>query len=286
MNSKIVLAIILLLSTCTFIKAEEFREIGFIEIEEISEEPGLVSTLGKQFRLIVHHDPLYIPAEDLETFDRSSSPLLTSLLIIKRDLNRETKNPKNITSDFIFDLEANSTDSSEHEGFLETKYLSNTQVIKKASRLNFRVETFDYLDNEQTIDTRNIKTKFNAKYDIEALELDFDNLSFNGDSLSFSAIDSEKKESKVISEDYLVISNIETNLSLSDSIKDLNFKTESATGKKIASKIKRDGSKQSLRLIPKVNNDEITVINTADGTISKDELIGFFKKYTIALEKE
>jgi len=259
------LLLILLTIISLSIKAEEFQDIGYIEIEEVSEEPGIVSTLGKQFRLIIHHDPAYTPAETIDTFDRTISPLLTNLQIIKRNLDRNKKNPKNIRRDFIFNLEEDSSASEKYSGFVLTKYLSNTQIFKNASRLNFKIELFDYLDDLQTIDTRNLRTLFNEKYDIEALEFEFNSMEFNGANLVFSSKNPEKKISKIISETYSVISSVETSINLSDSVKNLKFKTESPTNKKIASKIKKDGTKagnKSHRLIPKVDQDLITIINT------------------------
>lgn len=263
------LCLVLILLSSIGIKpclSEEFRDIGYIEVEEVSEEPGIVSTLGKQFRLIIHHDPNYIPAESLESFDRKKSPLLTGLQIIKRNLNRKKKNPKNIRRDFVFSLEEDSSASSTYNGFLVTKYLSNTQVFKNASRINFKIETFDYLDDQQDIDTRNLRTLFNAKYDIEALEYKFSSMVLNGDSLVFSAKKPDKKDSRIISETYIVRSMVESSINLSDSVKNLEFKTTSAKNKKIASKIKKDGTKgnKKHRLIPKVNQEDITISSNGD----------------------
>lgn len=244
--------------------AQDFQDIAFMEVEELSSEIGLVSTSGKQFRLIIHHNPAYVPAEKLANFDRKKSPLLKNLQIIRRDLNRPTKNPKNIRNDFVFNLEADSSESSSYEGFLETHYLSNAQIIKKATRLNFKIELFDYLDDLQTIETKGLRTKFNTKYDIEALALEFNAMNFNGEVLFFSDKKPGKKESKIVSDVYSIEATVQTSINLSNVVKNLKFKTASDTGKKIRSKIKKDGSKgnQSHRLIPKVEQDKTSIQST------------------------
>lgn len=260
--------LILILGLLIFLpsKAEDYQDIGFLEIEEVSEEPGIVSTLGKQFRLVIHHDPNYISAENTESFDRKKSPLLTELQIIKRNLNRKKKSPKNIRRDFVFSLEENSSASDKYPGFLVTKYLSNAQVIKNASRINFRIELFNYLDDQQDIDTRNLRTLFNEKYDIEALEFEFNSMELNSSSLMFSSKKPDKNNSEIISDSYTVVSSVETSINLSDSVKNLKFKTISSGDKKIASKIKKDGTKgnKSHRLIPKVDQDEITIMSSGE----------------------
>lgn len=266
MKKLLLTILIFIISTTLLVKAEELQNIVYLELEEVSEEPGLVSTLAKRFRLIYHHDPNFVPAETLADFNQNNSPLLNNLQIIRRDLNRETKNPKNIRSDYSFTLEADSSASTKYENFVETHYLSNIQVIKKASRLNFKLDLFNYLDDQQDIETRGLNMKTNLKYDIKSLELEFSSIVFNGDSLIFSSAN-EDKNSKIISQSYEVLAELETSLNLSDSVKNIKFKEESASGKRISAKIKKDGSKgkQSCRLIPQIENDEISIASLGNG---------------------
>lgn len=261
------LAVMLTLIFCTsklLVKAEDFQDIVFIEVEEISPEPGIVSAQAKQFRLKIHHSPSYVPAEKIESFDRKKSPILTSLQIIGRDLDRDSKNPENIRGDFEFNLEADSSPSTKYENFLETHYLSNSLIFKKATRINFKIELFDYLDDQQDIETKNLITKVNDKLDIKSLELSFNDLYLNGDSLTFTSKNS-KKLSKIQTEEYILKGLVETSLDLSDSVKNISFRDKD--NRKLKAKIKKDGtkSKQSQKLKPETDEDKIRIYSSDSG---------------------
>lgn len=283
----IFLAIVVLISGFNMAKADKDKvEIMHLSIEEKLEDESIrnqVSTQARQFRLILDHDANYIPEEGGEDFKAKDSIVLQNLSIIKRDLNREKKNKKDITANYDFELEAASTDSPDYPGMKRTVFISNQQIIKKGQRLNFKLSLRDYLDeylgnlplrsengelsNDDLADIRDIDAKVIARYEINSLELkfssvDFVNSSNNGDSLVFYNRGKDG-ESRIISEAMEIIAFLESNLNITNLVKKIDYRSEGATGKRIKAKIKKDGTRNQKHRV--VVNERADVVVASNG---------------------
>lgn len=242
--------------------------IAYIKINEVSDEEGVVSTQPKKFRVIIDHDPSYISSQSKDSFDPDSSPLINNLSIIKRDLNRKKTNARNITADFEFEQERDSFDSPEHDGFLRTTFISNNQTIKKAQKMNFKLDLENYLRFIQKPFFSDIKTKISYRVDIKALELDFINLHLDDKSLIFSSKNPEKQGNVLYLTDNLtVLGTFNSEENLSDLVKQLSFETESASGTVIGPKLKEDATRtKNLNLEAISNGNDLLITSNGDGT--------------------
>jgi len=256
-------------------------EIFHIKVKEVSDEEGLVSTLPKKFRLIVDHNPNYIPGENEGSFNPDLSPILANLNIIKRDLDREGNNARVITQDYDFNLENTSFQSPEYPGFLRSTYLSNNQVVKKAVRLTYRIDVGNYL-RSKGMNPTGIKTLEVYKFDIEALNLEFSNLGLNQSSISFSKKNPNKKTDKITSEPVIILGQFSSTKDVTNLIKRSKFQTKSNNDKSITPKLKQDGTKlKQVTLKPIVNDEDIIVSFTGNGSYNTSIPIIFESKSSL-----
>ncbi len=262
--STLALLLVFSIPAYSFFGNEEV-DIIHIKVKEISNTEGVVSTENKKFRLIVDHDPNYIGSQNDSLFNSNSSPLIKNLLIIKRDLNRENNNAKNITEEFEFDQEDDSFESPEYDNFLRTTFISNNQIIKKAQRLSFKIDLYDYLRTLQISIPENLNTKDTFKLDIKALEITFSSLSLENKSLVFSPINASKAKTFYTTDNLNILGTFHSNGNLSDVVKQFQFDTLSDSGKPIVAKLKQEGTKKDLKLKPLVNNGDISITTNGNG---------------------
>lgn len=241
----------------------EETKIIHVKVKEISDNEGVVSTEAKKFRLIVDHNPSYIAGQNNNA---GTSPLIQNLIILKRDLNRETNNLKDITEDFDFEQEDDSFDSPEHDGFLRTTFISDNQIIKKAQRLSFKIDLESYLRTLQISVFSNTSTKDVYKLDIKALELNFSSLNLENKSLVFSPVNPSKAKTFYTTDNLNLLGSFSSTDNLSDIVKQLQFETLSENGKPISVKLKKDGTKiKDLKLKPIVDNGNISLSTNGNG---------------------
>ena len=239
----------------------------YLSVEEVSEEPGFVSTKVKQFKVNIDYREELLAQEDIKQLNSKNSVFLEKIRIISRPLNKVIKTPKSILDRFSFDFLEFS--DSEFAGYKRVSYLSNELILKKASRINFRIDLNDYLEDRQTIVVDDFITKANMRLNINGLTLDFNSLSLENGNLAFSKL-REGKKSRLISDTLTITGNVTSSLALSNIIKSTQFRTRNALAKNIKPKIKKDGVKgnQILNIIKM--NDEITIENLGETNYKVD----------------
>lgn len=224
-------------------------------VEEVSDEIGIVSTSTKKFRLNIEYSEELFQEEDIQDLESADSVFLKNLRIISRSLNTKKKNPKSVLDDYSFVPESES--DSTQAGFKRVIYISNDQIIKRASRINFRIDVDEYLE-DNFIDSSLYGTRAAHKIDVLGLETEFNDLSLDNGNLVFTKLKTTKR-SKVESNEFIIIGELSSNTNITDLIKRDLFSFRSAIGKKIRAKIKIDGTRKSQNMKVISSEEDISV---------------------------
>ncbi len=237
------------------------------EITEISNEPGLVSTKTKQFRLTIEHNGKFLePTVADENFDPGESILLSNLEIIRKDLNRKGNKKRSVRHEYQFTPEADSENLGGN--IYRSTYISNEQIIKKAQRLRFRVDFYTYLRTKTDFDVKTLTTKYVTKTDIESLVFDFTNFDIDADSITFTTENPQKKKSKLSTNTLNIIGKFDYDSNVSNVIKRLRFKSTNSKGKNQGVRFKKEGptsSEEKLKLKVKAEGDTDSLSVSSNG---------------------
>lgn len=148
-------------------------------------ETEFVSLEPKQFRLTIDHDKEFIPGEQLDFFDTSSSVLLNALKITR--INREGIE-EDASTEFIFDLENSSQTSPDDNSLFRTKFLSQELVLKEIQKLRFKINLKKFLNNVNVSILDNFVFKDKDSISIDAVELTVTNSSLESGDLLYEPL--------------------------------------------------------------------------------------------------
>jgi hypothetical protein len=206
-------------------------------VEEVSKMPGLVSTQAKFFKLIIEYNP------DL-LVNNPDNLILDRVRVRSMQVGEKKRKPVSLLDDFKFNFQKA---YDLEDGFRKLEYISNAQLIMKASQLKFKLDVSDILD-ERFLDSSNFITKISIKKDFAPLDLKFNNVKIKQTVIGFSKDNKKSLKSKLRSGKLYIIAQVITKQDLTQIItKDL-FSFESKTKKLISPKFRSSETKDSISL--------------------------------------
>lgn len=212
----------------------QISKILYLDIEDISTiDNAEVSKTPKQFRLTVEHDENYVPFVDKDFFNANKDVVLKNLKIYAEADGQKAE----ITDDFEFDLE-NGSVSSDRDGYLITKYLSNALIIEDPMTLRFRVDLTSYLDKYDVSIPDTINPKSNSKIEITPIQIDLEDLDISSDSLIFTTTSTTRNKYIFKSQDTNLTATFTNPNHVISNTQEVIFTETNSLGKTIKPKIK------------------------------------------------
>lgn len=218
------------------------------EVEEASKMVGQVSTAAKFFKVNIEYNPELL-------VNNPERLILDRIRIVSREVGEKKRKPISLADDFKFNLQkAYDLD----DGFRRLEYITNAQLIMKASQLNFRLDVSDILD-ERFLDSSNFITRVSVKKDFEALDLKFNDLKIKQTVISFSKDDPKSSKSKLRAKKLYIVAHVLSKQDLMEIVRNDLFSFESKTKKIITPKLRSNETRDSISLSVDNSKDKVRV---------------------------
>ncbi len=164
-----------------------------IDVEEVSDDLGVVSSSPKQFRLTVEHNGDVLDFVDEDNYDGTVNPVIKNLKVTSKKTFASNKETLLVNEDIFFDLEKSSEVVEEDQGFYRTVYISDALELKQGQVLNFSLDLGKFLERSGIEFSSDIITKDSSKITIDPLKASFSSIALSDDSLDFSILSIDRK---------------------------------------------------------------------------------------------
>lgn len=212
----------------------QITRLLYLEIEDInSQNNEEVSKTARKFRITVEHDENYLSFVDKKFFDPGLDLILKNLKIIASS----EKQKINVTKNFKFNLEENSEESSSKEGYLITKYISDSIIIEDPMDLIFNIDLSKYFKKNNIVIPNNIITKANSKISIKPIQIDLEDINLVQENINFITTKKTRDKYFFQSQGLNLTAKFTSENHTVNKIEKILFKTTNQSGKTVNSRI-------------------------------------------------